>query len=82
MELSNRRSPKSALNAAGSAGHHSRYQCFVSALQFGGKPMALLEMALEGEIQVFISQPIIDETLRVLQEKFKWVPKALKMRRH
>jgi uncharacterized protein len=50
---------------------------YVSALQFGGKPMALLEMALEGEIQVAVSQPIIDETLRVLREKFNWAPADL-----
>jgi putative PIN family toxin of toxin-antitoxin system len=50
---------------------------YVSALQFGGKPMALLEMGLEGEIHVAISQAIIDETLRVLREKFSWGPAGI-----
>jgi uncharacterized protein len=45
---------------------------YVSALQFGGKPKAVLEMGLEGEIDVAVSQPIIDETIRVLREKFGW----------
>ena len=50
---------------------------YVSALQFGGKPMALLEMALEGEIHVAISQAIADETMRVLREKFNWASPSL-----
>ncbi len=29
-------------------------------------------MALEGELEIAISQPIIDETLRVLRKKFNW----------
>ena len=45
---------------------------YVSALQFGGKPMQLLQMGLEGELDIAISQPIVDETLRVLREKFGW----------
>ena len=45
---------------------------YVSALQFGGKPMQLLQMGLEGELDIAISQPILDETLRVLREKFGW----------
>ena len=39
---------------------------YVSALQFGGKPMQLLQMGLEGELDIALSQPILDETLRVL----------------
>lgn len=45
---------------------------YVSALQFGGKPMQLLQLGLEGELDIAISQPILDETLRVLREKFGW----------
>ncbi len=45
---------------------------YVSALHFGGKPMQLLQMGLEGELDIAISQPILDETLRVLREKFGW----------
>ena len=43
-----------------------------SALHFGGKPMQLLQMGLEGELDIALSQPILDETLRVLREKFGW----------
>jgi putative PIN family toxin of toxin-antitoxin system len=45
---------------------------YVSALHFGGKPMQLLQMGLEGELDIAISQPILDETLRVLRQKFGW----------
>ena len=45
---------------------------YVSALHFGGKPMQLLRMGLEGELAIAVSQPILDETLRVLREKFGW----------
>jgi predicted nucleic acid-binding protein len=38
---------------------------FVSAFEFGGKP-ALLQMARTARIKVAISQPIIDETVRIL----------------
>jgi putative PIN family toxin of toxin-antitoxin system len=51
---------------------------FVSALQFGGKPMQLLQMGLEGELDIAISQPILDETLRVLREKFGWADDDLR----
>lgn len=44
---------------------------YVSALHFGGKPMQLLERGLDGRIQIAVSQPIIDESLRVLREKFQ-----------
>jgi putative PIN family toxin of toxin-antitoxin system len=44
----------------------------VSAFQFGGKPQTLIQMALDGEIEIAISQPIIDETIRILKDKFGW----------
>lgn len=34
--------------------------------------MRLLHRALDGQIEVFISEPIVSETLRVLREKFGW----------
>jgi putative PIN family toxin of toxin-antitoxin system len=34
--------------------------------------MALLQLALAGDVQVAISEPILDETVRVLREKFQW----------
>ena len=45
---------------------------YVSAFQFGGKPAALWQMVMDGEIEVAISQPIIDETVRILRDKFNW----------
>ena len=36
---------------------------YVSALKFGGKPLTLLDMALEGEIELAVSDSIIRETL-------------------
>lgn len=43
---------------------------YISALMFGGKPLQILEMALEGEIELTISEAILSETLRVLRDKF------------
>lgn len=43
---------------------------YISAFEFGGLPLRLLHMAVDGQIEVAISEPIIDETLRVLREKF------------
>ena len=39
---------------------------------FGGKPKRVLEMAIEGEIEVAVSDPIIDEVQRHLAGKFGW----------
>jgi putative PIN family toxin of toxin-antitoxin system len=50
---------------------------YVSALQYGGKPMALLQQALSGDIEISVSQAILDETLRVLREKFHWTAEDL-----
>jgi uncharacterized protein len=43
---------------------------WVSAFQFGGRAAELAQLAKDGEIEVFLSQAILDETLRVLREKF------------
>ena len=43
---------------------------YVSALQFGGKPLRLLKLALDGQIQLTISDHILEETLDVLGNKF------------
>ena len=43
---------------------------YVSAIVFGGKPMMLLDMAEEGEIELFTSEQILRETFRVLRDKF------------
>ena len=42
----------------------------ISALRFGGKPLDLLALAVDGEIELAISDAILHETLRVLGEKF------------
>jgi putative PIN family toxin of toxin-antitoxin system len=43
----------------------------VSALQFGGKPKYLLELALDGQLDLALSEAILEETLRVLCDKFR-----------
>ncbi len=43
---------------------------YVSALKFGGKPLTLLEKALEEDIELAISDSILRETLGVLRDKF------------
>jgi uncharacterized protein len=45
---------------------------YVSAFEFGGGPMRLLQMGMDGEIEIAVSQLIIDETTRVLRLKFGW----------
>lgn len=51
---------------------------YVSALKFGGKPLTLLDMALEGEIELAVSDSIIRETLGILQDKFKRTDQELR----
>jgi uncharacterized protein len=43
---------------------------YVSAIIFGGKPQVILELAQEGQIELFISDDILSETARILREKF------------
>jgi putative PIN family toxin of toxin-antitoxin system len=45
---------------------------YVSAFEFQGMGRRLLHMAVDGDIEVAVSAPIIRETLRVLREKFDW----------
>jgi len=44
---------------------------YVSAILFGGKPLALLKLGHSRHVRLFISDEIIEETLGVLREKFK-----------
>ena len=46
----------------------------VSALQFGGKPKQLLDLAIDGQVDLAVSEAIIAETLRVLRDKFDRAP--------
>lgn len=43
---------------------------YISAWVFGGKPMQVLEMALEGQIELCISDAILSEALRILRDRF------------
>jgi putative PIN family toxin of toxin-antitoxin system len=45
---------------------------YVSALQFGGKPLLFLHLARAREIDLAISDAILAETSRVLRTKFEW----------
>jgi putative PIN family toxin of toxin-antitoxin system len=45
---------------------------YVSALKFGGKPMTLLEKGISGEVDIAVSEEIIEETLGVMRDKFGW----------
>ena len=45
---------------------------YISALNFGGKPLQVLELARAGEIELAISNAIITETSRILHHKFHW----------
>jgi len=43
---------------------------YVSAFQFGG--MRLLHMAIDGDIEIAVSRPIVQEVIRILRDKFHW----------
>ena len=42
----------------------------ISAFLRGGKPLELLELARAGEVELGVSDAILDETARVLKDKF------------
>ena len=44
---------------------------YVSALLRGGKPLQLLELARSGQIELAVSDDILNEVGRVLRDKFK-----------
>lgn len=50
---------------------------WVSAFNFAGKPRRLIEMADAGEISLAVSEPIIEEVLHVLRDRFQWSGEAL-----
>ena len=50
----------------------------VSALHFGGTPEALLLLANEGRVELFVSPFILAETARVLKSKLGWTDKAVR----
>jgi predicted nucleic acid-binding protein len=58
-------------NGVGEPGH-ARLERLLSGFVFGGKPKRVLEMAIDGEIGVAVSDPIIQEVRRHLLGKFGW----------
>src|SRR3989344_4260075 len=42
----------------------------VSGLLFGGKPLQILEAVVDGKIEVYTSEVLMDELLRILEMKF------------
>jgi len=50
---------------------------YVSALVFGGVPKRLLEAAIDGKVDLYISPQIIEETICILRDKFKRSPEQL-----
>jgi len=47
---------------------------YISAFAFRGKALELIHQAIDGDIEIAISEPILTETLRVLREKLEWQP--------
>jgi predicted nucleic acid-binding protein len=45
---------------------------YISAMNLGGAPDKLLDMARNGEIVLAISDPIVEEVTHVLRDKFGW----------
>jgi putative PIN family toxin of toxin-antitoxin system len=54
---------------------------YISALNCGGVPDQVLDLARGGAIQLAISQAILDEVSRVLGMKFGWASGAIEMAR-
>jgi putative PIN family toxin of toxin-antitoxin system len=50
---------------------------YISALNFGGLPRRFLDQAAAGDFRLDISDAILNETLRVLGDKFHWSRDAL-----
>lgn len=51
---------------------------YISALNFGGKPLQVLELARAGRIELAISNAIVTEVTRILHHKFQWTPEDIK----
>ncbi|MGA7929706.1 MAG: putative toxin-antitoxin system toxin component, PIN family [Candidatus Sulfotelmatobacter sp.] len=52
---------------------------YISAMNFGGAPDKLLDMARNGDIVLAISDPIVEEVTHVLRDKFGWTDEAIKL---
>jgi putative PIN family toxin of toxin-antitoxin system len=51
---------------------------YISAFQFGGLPRRFLDLARAGAFRLDISDAILNETLRVLRDKFAYPLEALR----
>ena len=51
---------------------------YISAFNFQGRALELIHRAINGEIEIAISEPILEETMRVLRDKFEWNPYELR----
>jgi putative PIN family toxin of toxin-antitoxin system len=45
---------------------------YVSIFQFGGRLSEILEVAVAGSVELYISEPILEELRGVLTRKFQW----------
>ena len=45
---------------------------YISGLNFSGPPRRFLDLARAGGIRLAISEVVMEETLRVLKDKFQW----------
>lgn len=50
---------------------------YISGLRFGEAPAQFLDLAAAGEFRLDTSDAILNETLRVLREKFQWSEERL-----
>ncbi len=50
----------------------------IPVLNFGGPPLHFLDLARAGTIRLDISEPILQEALRVLGDKFQWEASRVK----
>jgi putative PIN family toxin of toxin-antitoxin system len=50
---------------------------YISALVFRKKALDLLELAIEQGVEIAISDEIVEQTIRVLREKFHWSDERL-----
>jgi putative PIN family toxin of toxin-antitoxin system len=50
---------------------------WISAFIFRGRPLELVKKGLDGSLDIVVSQSIMDETLRVMKDKFRAKPAEL-----
>jgi putative PIN family toxin of toxin-antitoxin system len=50
---------------------------YISALVFRKKALQILDLAIEQGVEIAISDEIVEETIRVLREKFHWSDERL-----